>query len=197
MYKVNKIMKQLFIILIGFMVLTPAHAEMTALEVVKNTSNQVIERLKNESAPKEINQTINDLIAPNFDFPKMSRWVLGKNWRKASSEQQVRFTGAFQKLLIKTYSKALVQSENIEVRYLPVHAAKDSKKVTIKTEIDRQNGGPLIPINYRLYRARSGWKVYDVSIDGVSLVSTYRGSFNAKIKKKGLEELITDLESRS
>ena len=197
MKNIDKNMKQFFLILVSFMILAPAHAEATALEVVKNTSDQVIKRLKNESDPQKINQAVDDLIAPNFDFPKMSRWVLGKNWRKASSDQQSRFTDAFQKLLIKTYSKALVESDNVDIKYLPVHAADDSKKVTVKTEIDRQNGGPKIPINYRLYKAGSGWKVYDVSIDGVSLVSTYRGSFNDEIKKKGLEALITDIESRS
>ncbi len=197
MKNISKNMKQLFLILMSFIILAPAHAEATPLEVVKNTSDQVIERLKNESDPQKINQAVNDLIAPNFDFPKMSRWVLGKNWRKASSDQQTRFTGAFQKLLIKTYSKALVESDNVEIKYLPVHAAENSKKVTVKTEVDRQNGGPFIPINYRLYKAGNGWKVYDVSIDGVSLVSTYRGSFNDEIKRKGLEALITDIESRS
>ncbi len=192
-----KNINQFFILLVSLLFLTPVHAEATALEVVKNTSDQVIERLKNEPDPQKVNQVVDTLIAPNFDFEKMSRWVLGKNWRKASPEQKSRFTEAFQKLLIKTYSKALVESDNVEINYLPVHAAENSKKVTVKTEIDRKNGGPRIPINYRLYKADEGWKVYDVSIDGVSLVSTYRGSFNDEIKKKGLEELITSLEAKT
>ena len=197
MENMNKKTNQFFIALVSFIILAPAHAGATPLDVVKNTSDQVIERLKNESDPQKINQTVNELIAPNFDFPKMSRWVLGKNWREASAEQQIRFTGAFQKLLIRTYSKALMDSNNVGIKYLPVRAAEDSKKVTVKTEVDRQNGGPLIPINYRLYKAGNDWKVYDISIDGVSLVSTYRGSFNDEIKKRGLEALILDIESRS
>lgn len=196
-----KNLNRLVFFIISFFMLTPAYAEATALDVVKNTAQQVIDRLKNESDiknnPKKINQLVDDLIAPNFDFPKMSRWVLGKNWRSATKEQQNRFTDAFEKLLIRTYSKALVRSDNVDINYLPVHASEDSKKVTIKTEIDRLDGSPLVPINYRLYKSSHGWKVYDVSVDGVSLVSTYRGTFNDEIKKKGLDALIESLEARS
>ncbi len=192
----------LLLVLMSFFLSATVQAESSALDVVKNTSSQVIERLKDDSQgiksdPKRINQLVDELITPSFDFPKMSRWVLGKNWRKASDDQKVRFSNAFQSLLIRTYSRALAQSDNVDIKYLPEHPSKDGKKTTIKTEVYRPGGAPLIPISYRLYKAGDTWKVYDVSIDGVSLVSTYRGSFNDKIKKKGLDALISSLESRS
>lgn len=192
----------LLVLMSFFLPATAAQAESSALDVVKNTSSQVIERLKDDSQgiksdPQRINQLVDELITPSFDFPKMSRWVLGKNWRKASDDQKTRFTNAFQGLLIRTYSRALVQSDNIDIKYLPEYPSKDGRKTTIKTEVYRPGGAPLIPISYRLYKTGGTWKVYDVSIDGVSLVSTYRGSFNDKIKKKGLDALIASLESRS
>lgn len=198
-------MKNIYPILLVFMsffLAVTAQAESTALDVVKNTSSQVIERLKEDTEgiktdPQRINELVDELITPTFDFPKMSRWVLGKNWRKASAEQKTRFTNAFQSLLIRTYSRALAQSDNVNIKYLPAYPSKDGKKTTIKTEIHRPGGAPLIPINYRLYKSGDTWKVYDVAIDGVSLVSTYRGSFNDKIKKKGLDVLIKNLEDRS
>lgn len=179
-----------------------AMTKSTALDVVKNTSDQVLNRLRNESEtmqanPAAINAMVDELIIPNFDFVKMSKWVLGKNWRDATTEQKNRFTGAFQKLLVRTYAKALVASKDTEIKYLPFHTDDTSKRVTVKTEVDRGTGAPLLPINYRLYKKGLDWKVYDVAVNGVSLVSTYRGSFNSDIRAKGLDALITSLENRS
>jgi phospholipid transport system substrate-binding protein len=193
------------ILFTGLSFLATPHAEaeeMTALDVVKNTSDQVLERLRNESAtmqsnPAAINEMVDKLIIPNFDFVKMARWVLGKNWRDASTEQKSRFTSAFQKLLVRTYAKSLVDSKDTEIKYLPFHADDTSNRVIVKTEIDRGTGAPLLPIHYRLYKKGQDWKVYDVAVNGVSLVSTYRGSFNSEIRAKGLDALITSLENRS
>ncbi len=193
-----KILNRLFLVIFCLLTMAPVWAEATALEVVKNTADQVIEKLKDEADQQKIKQVVNELIAPNFDFPKMSRWVLGKNWRKATPEQKKRFTEAFEDLLIKTYSNALTKADGVDIKYLPVHSSENSKKVTVKTEVDRKNGSPKVPINYRLYKSKKGgWKVYDVSIDGVSLVSTYRKSFNSEIKKGGLDKLIQHLEART
>lgn len=197
-----KFMTRLLAFCTCVLLFNPSLAEQTALDVVKNTSEQVIEQLKNESAaikadPARINQLVDQLIIPKFDFPKMSRWVLGKNWRTASAEQKTRFTNGFQKLLIRTYANALVQSTNVTINYLPVRTSEDGSKSIVKTEINRNNGGPLIPIEYRLYKNGDQWLVYDVSIDNVSLVSTYRGTFNTDIKNKGLDAVIFSLESRS
>lgn len=178
-----------------------ASAEENALDVVKNTSEEVIAKLKNESSAieensKRINELVDELIVPRFDFMKMSRWVLGKNWRNASKDQQTRFVNGFQGLLIRTYAKALTNSTDVKINYLPLRTSENDSKAIVKTEVDRNNGGPLIPIEYRLYKKNDAWLVYDVSIDHVSLISTYRGSINSDIKSKGLDAVITDLETR-
>ncbi|MFK8068355.1 MAG: phospholipid-binding protein MlaC [Gammaproteobacteria bacterium] len=195
--------KSLFVTLTLILFMASARAETTALEVVKNTSVQVIERLTNESGnieddPQAVKSAIDEFITPNFDFPKMSRWILGKkNWKSATSDQQERFTNAFQNLLIKTYSKALVASKDVDINYLPVRMSKDKKKAIVNAEVDRKNGSKVIPLSFRLYQAGDTWKVYDVSIDNVSLVSTYRKTFKDEIKRKSLDDLISKLESRA
>lgn len=171
------------------------------MDVVKSTTDQVISKLKTsdenfEQNDERINELVDELIAPRFDFPKMSRWVLGKNWRAASKEQQGRFIDAFQSLLIRTYAKALTNSADVSINYLPERMSDDKRKAIVKTEVDRNNGGPLIPIEYRLYSKNDTWLVYDVSIDHVSLISTYRNTFNSDIKSKGLETVIAELEKR-
>lgn len=176
-------------------------AEESAMDVVKSTTDQVISKLKTsdenfEQNDERINELVDELIAPRFDFPKMSRWVLGKNWRAASKEQQGRFVDAFQSLLIRTYAKALTNSADVSINYLPERMSDDKRKAIVKTEVDRNNGGPLIPIEYRLYSKNDTWLVYDVSIDHVSLISTYRNTFNSDIKSKGLETVIAELEKR-
>ena len=202
----NLIKSILFIAGLSFIANTHAEAEaMTdsnALDVVKNTSDQVLERLRNETAsmqsnPAVINELVDELVIPNFDFARMSQWVLGKNWRIATVDQKNRFTKAFQKLLVRTYANALVESKDVAINYLPLHADENSRRVTVKTEVNRGNGSPLLPINYRLYKKGNDWKVYDVTVNGVSLVSTYRGEFNSEIRTKGLDSLIIRLENRS
>ncbi len=199
----KSINKSIFAALSFLLFTASVYAETTALEVVKNTSEQVIERLKNgsgdiEADPQAVKNVINELITPNFDFPKMSRWILGKkNWGAASLDQQERFTNAFQKLLIITYSKALVASKDVEINYLPVRTSTNKKKVIVNAEVDRKNGSKIIPLSFRLYQAGDVWKVYDVSIDNVSLVSTYRKTFKDEIKRKSLDDLIKKLESRA
>lgn len=199
-----KNINKLYFIFISFFLLSiSAHAETTPLELIKSTSEKVIEELKGKSDafksdPDAIHELVDKFITPNFDFPKMSRWVLGKkNWRGATSDQKLRFTNAFQKLLINTYSKALVSSDDIDITYLPIRTSKDNKRVIVSTQINRNNGSKLIPINYRLFKSADSWKVYDVSINNVSLVSTYRKTFNDEIKRKSLDELIVKLEARA
>jgi len=122
----------------------------------------------------------------------MSQWVLGVNWRRASDGQKEKFTEQFRTLLVRTYAKALLEYTDQKINYLPLHAAADARTVTVRTEI-LQAGGQNIPVNYRMYHKGDNWKVYDISIDGVSLVSNYRTSFNNEIRQGGIDKLIARL----
>jgi phospholipid transport system substrate-binding protein len=126
----------------------------------------------------------------------MSKWVLGRNWRSASEMQQAQFTDEFRILLIRTYARALLEYSEEEIVYLPVQINPDSNIVVVKTTI-QQPGSNSIPINYSMHLSDGEWKAIDVSIDGISLVATYRGSFASKIRKSGFDSLIKDLSEHN
>ncbi len=174
-----------------------AQAAQEPQQLVQSTSEQVMARLKKDhdklqNDPDLIYPLVEDLVLPHFDFTKMSQWVLGVNWRSASAEQKARFTEQFRTLLVRTYAKALLEFTDQKLLYLPFHAAADAKTVTVRTEI-AQAGGQNIPVHYSLYLKSDTWKVYDISIDGVSLVNNYRTSFANDIRQGGLDKLIVRL----
>ena len=177
---------------------TPALAgTSTAGEIVKTTADQVIARLKSDREelnvhPELIYDLVDELIIPHFDFTSMSKWVLGQNWRTANDTQQEQFVDQFRTLLVRTYAKALLEYSDNEIKYFPVLSNPDSNLVVVKTEV-AQPTSSAIPINYSMHISGGEWKVVDVAIDGVSLVSTYRGSFASEIRKNGMDALITKL----
>ncbi len=180
------------------------HAQaQSAEEVVKTTSDSVIERLaaqkdELEVHPERIYDLIHELVAPHFDIRIMARWVLGKKaWSEASVEQQQAFIEQFKTLLVRTYAKALLEYSDEQIKYYPVEESSKPNLVMVKTEIINTSSASTIPIEYRMYASSGTWKVIDVSVDGVSLVGTYRGSFSSEIKKNGLDALIAKLAERN
>jgi len=171
------------------------------LDLVRETSSQVLAKVTdrkqelNES-PEKIADLVTDIIMPHFDFSRMSRLVLGKYWRKASDSQKNEFIEQFQTLLIRTYAIALLNYSDQAIEYLPLHEKSDASKVMVKTEV-KSSGAPPIPINYRLHLNEGRWKVYDVIIDNISLVSNYRTGFANQIRRKGLSSLIAQLKKKN
>ena len=181
----------------------PAQATIqTAEEVVMSTADEVLARLTSErealdADPGMIYGLINEIVIPHFDFMSMSKWVLGKtSWKGASEEQRERFVKEFRTLLVRTYAKALLEYSNEAIEYLSEESNPNSNLVVIKTKI-HQPGTNAVPIDYRMHVSGGEWKVVDLVVDGVSLVSTYRGSFASEIKKNGLEALIGKLSQRN
>ncbi len=169
--------------------------------LVKDVTDRVLARLDADRAqlkadPKLIYPLVEDLVLPHFDFGRMSAWVLGKNWRSASAEQRTRFTAEFRTLLVRTYAVALLEYSGQTVNYLPGRASEDGRSALVRTEI-AQTGQPSIALNYSLYQRDGQWLVYDISVDGVSLVTNYRSSFNDQIAQGGLDGLIAQLEKRN
>jgi phospholipid transport system substrate-binding protein len=122
--------------------------------------------------------------------------VLGRNWKTASKEQQTQFVNEFRTLLVRTYSSALAKYRNQTINYKPMRAGAGDTDVTVKTEIV-QPGGPPVLVDYSLHKEDDGWKVYDVVIEGVSLVTNYRGQFANEIKQGGMEGLIQKLADKN
>ena len=173
----------------------------TAEEVVKSTATQVIDRLKADREelkvkPEMIYGLVDELIIQHFDFRSMSKWVLGQNWKKASAAQQDSFVDQFRTLLVRTYAKALLEYSDNKITYYPMQSAPESNLVVVKTDVT-QTGSTKIPINYSLHLQDDEWKVVDVAIDGISLVSTYRGSFANEIRTNGLDSLIQQLVDKN
>jgi phospholipid transport system substrate-binding protein len=198
----------MFRVVLGTLLLLPsfiAPAQATvadAEKVVRDTTNQVVDRLVAEKAqldahPERIYELIHELVIPHFDFASMSKWVLGKNWREASQEQRDSFVSEFRTLLVRTYAKALLEYSEEEIKFLPSEPNPGSNLIVVKTEVDQPGGTLPIPIHYRMHVSGGEWKVVDVSVDGVSLVSTYRGSFASEIQKQGLDGLIAKLADRN
>jgi len=177
-------------------------AEMQPDELIKSTSEKVLSTLeqnreKYKEQPDEINQLVNDIILPHLDFRAMSKLALGKNWRSATEDQQNRFVDAFKNMLIRTYSKSLTEYAGQEINFLPYRPPAEGKRtVTVQTQI-KQNNGPVIPIDYSLRIKDDIWKVYDIKIDGISLVTNYRNTFAADINQLGMEGLIKKLLAKS
>lgn len=172
-----------------------------AQEVVKDTADRVLERLRADQEelrqnPDKIYALVHELIIPHFDFKSMSKWVLGRNWRGATEEQREQFAEEFQTLLVRTYAKALLEYSEEDIAYAPVNEKPESNLVTVKTEV-KQSGSQSIPINYSMHITDGEWKVVDVSVNGVSLVSTYRGSFASEVRRGGMETLLSKLAERN
>ncbi len=172
-----------------------------AQEVVQDTSAQMLSALRQNYAAlkqdsSQIYGLVDQIVLPNFDFELMSRWVLGRAWQQATPEQRRRFTDEFRTLLVRTYAKALLEYANEEVRVLPQPGAADGSDTMIKTEVRLKAGQP-IQINYSMHLGNNAWKVYDVTVDGVSLVTNYRGTFATQIRDSGLDAVIADLQQRN
>jgi len=178
-----------------------ASATVPPEQVIMDASERMLNILRTEGNTvrkdkERIYALIEEIILPHIDIEKMSRWVLGKHWRKATPEQRTQFAGQFRILLMRTYATAMTEYSGQSFNYLPLRANPGDADVVVKTEL-KQPGGYPIPISYSLYLANSEWKVYDVTIDGISLVGNYRTSFSAQIKRSGFEDLINRLAERN
>ncbi len=199
-------MKRTLHLVFGWLLFIAAFTSMAAAigpdELIKQTSEKVLSALdenkeKYKDQPEELFKLVNDIILPHLDFRAMSKLALGKNWRKASHEQQDRFVDAFKTMLIRTYSKSLTEYAGQQITFLPYRPPAEGKRTTkVKTVID-QGTGPDIPIIYSLRIKNDIWKVYDIKIDGISLVTNYRHSFASDIHKVGMDGLIEQLLAKS
>ncbi len=197
----KKLLTSLGTALLLFSLQAPA-AEIQPDELIKSTSEKVLSTLeqnreKFKEQPDEVNQLVNDIILPHLDFRAMSKLALGKNWRSATEDQQNRFVDAFKTMLIRTYSTSLTEYAGQEVIFLPYRPPAEGKRtVTVQTQI-KQDNGPLIPIDYSLRIKDDIWKVYDIKIEGISLVTNYRNTFAADISQLGIEGLIKKLLAKT
>lgn len=169
--------------------------------LVKKTAEDVLAVIKSDADIQAGNQQkifalAEEKILPNFDFDRVSRLVLGKNWTAATPEQKAAFQAEFRTLLLRTYATALSKYKNQTIEYKPFRMADGATTADVKTQI-LQKGGQPIEVNYSLAKQGDNWKVFDIVIEGVSLVTNYRSQFAEEVRQNGLDSLNKKLADKN
>ncbi len=170
-------------------------------QLVRMTVDRIIEIVKSDKAIqagdiKRILEVAETHASPHFDFVRMTRLAMGANWKQASPSQQEELVRQFRALLLRTYAVALKEYRNQVIDVRPLKIPAGSTDVQVKTVVN-QPGAQAIPIDYDMERTPQGWKVYDVTIGGVSLVVNFRSSFDAEIRKSGVDGLVRSMVERN
>jgi phospholipid transport system substrate-binding protein len=178
-----------------------ADAGTAAQDLVRQVASRIIEELDSESGslrdnPERAYELAERMVVPHFDVERMARRVLGKRWRAATPEQQTRFVSAFRTMLVRTYALVLHEYRGQTLTYLDPVPRKKDDEIVIPVRIEVA-GGKTMRVAYALQGTGSDWKVFDVAVDGVSLVTNYRSSFRSEIARHGIERLIERLESNN
>ena len=168
--------------------------------LIKRISGEVLESIKADKGVQagETNRVIalvDAKIIPNLNFTRMTASAVGRNWRQATPEQQKRLQEEFKILLIRTYSGALAQVKDQSVNVKPMRASAGDTEVVVRTEV--LGRGDPVQLDYRMEKAASGWKIYDLNVLGVWLVETYRTQFAQEISARGVDGLIASLSQRN
>ncbi|HTU65340.1 MAG TPA: ABC transporter substrate-binding protein [Steroidobacteraceae bacterium] len=187
----------------------PALAAGTPTQVDNSGPSQLIEssanilltgidknREKFRKDPTGLYALVESTLLPNFDTPYSAQLVLGVNWKKASPEQQKRFVDAFYHSLLYTYGDAMVDFTGDRLKVFPTKVAPEDTRATVRTEIKRSNG-TKVAVNYSLRKVDGQWKAWDVVIDGISYVKSYREDYGAQVQQQGLDAVIKRLEQKA
>lgn len=145
---------------------------------------------------KKVLELVESKIVPHFNFTRMTQLAMGRNWRQASAEQQKALVEQFRALLVRTYTAAFTQYRNETVEYRPMRMKPGDTDVVVQSFINRPGGQP-VAVSYSMEKTGNGWKVYNVQIEGVSLIENYRSTFNAEVQKGGVDGLIRTLSERN
>lgn len=169
--------------------------------LIKRISDDVIGIIKQDKDIKagdrsKINALVDAKVLPHFSFARMTALAMGRNWNKANAAQREALVTEFRNLLVRTYSGALSTYRNEVIEFKPLHAAAGDTDVTVRTQVKRPGNAP-VSIDYSMEKTPTGWKVYDVVVGGVSLVTNYRDSFNTEIRASGVDGLIKSLADKN
>lgn len=179
-----------------------ALANPSPMNVMQQVTDQTLEALKTHQAtlksdPKVVYGIIHRILLPHVDMQEMSKMVLGREvWMQATPNQKQRFVEQFKGLLVRTYSSALAAYKNETVKFMPVRGGNYGSRAQIDSMI-LQRGGPSISVSYRLVFKGGQWKLYDLIVDGVSLVESYRSQFADGVAQEGLDGVIEKLAQKN
>ena len=206
MMRAHKIGYSLVVIWLAFLAGQPGAAavgveKQSPEETVKTVTTEMIAALRSQQEaykndPRQLVSLIERIIVPHFDIRIMGREALGLNWRQATPEQQKRFMAAFRQLLVNDYANEFRNYSNQAVEFLPEHAGSGKGYALVSTHVTAPGEQP-VRVDYRLYRVGSDWRIYDVEIDGISLLFTYRNTFSEELQRETLDALIARMEHKN
>lgn len=189
-------MKSLFSIVVGFFLLSASvfAQEETPDALIKKVTDDVLTIVRQDKDiqggnTKKAIELVEAKVLPHFNFLHMTALAMGKDWNKASPEQKKQLSEEFKTLLVRTYSNALTGYKDQAVRYKPTKMPSGDTDVVVKTEIV-QSGSKPIQLDYSMEKTAEGWKVYDVIVAGVSLVTNYRDTFSQEVRASGIDGLV-------
>jgi phospholipid transport system substrate-binding protein len=194
---------EISVLLAAWLLALPTWAmEVSPDTLVDNTAQEVLAIVRQDKDIRAGNTAkILDLveakILPHFDFTRMTRLAMGKNWSKAAPEQQQQLVKEFRTLLVRTYSNALTTYRDHTIKVEPLKTKADNSDTTVKTQVVQGQGQQPVPIDYSMEKTNDGWKVYDVTVAGVSLVTNYRSTFNSQVHEGGVEKLLKTLTDKN
>jgi phospholipid transport system substrate-binding protein len=170
--------------------------------LVKTITDEVIAMLKKDKDiqagdTQKAAELIEAKIAPHFDFTRMARIAMARNWRSATPDQQKQLAVEFKTLLVRTYSTALTNYRDQQIDYKPLRAKPDDAEVTVKSDVKQSGSSQPVSIDYEMEKTDNGWKIYDVKVGGVSLVTTYRDTFASEVRDHGIDGLIKSLAAKN
>jgi phospholipid transport system substrate-binding protein len=180
-----------------------ARAQAVAPDVlVKTITDEVTAVLKKDKDiqagdTKKAADLIESKIVPHFNFVRMARIAMARNWRSATPEQQKELAAEFKTLLVRTYSSALINYRDQQIDYKPLRAKPEDNEVTVKSDVKQSGSSQPVSIDYEMEKTDNGWKIYDVKVGGVSLVTTYRDTFASEVREHGIDGLIKSLAAKN
>lgn len=170
------------------------------VKVLETATNQVIDALEKDPTikqdPARIKALVNEFVLPHVDFPTLSRWVLGKYWRRTTDEQRQSFMKEFKDLLVNTYGISLAEYSDQKLVFLPLRGDPGSNSVTVNARFE-QGAAPPVSLIYRMHFRNEHWLVYDMVIEGVSFATTYRTTFGSEARQFGVQGLIDRLVEKN
>jgi phospholipid transport system substrate-binding protein len=176
-----------------------AAGSQAAQHVVQDATERFFAAIEREGErarePERAHALVEQHISPHVDTELVARLILGRHWRTASEQQRTSFIDAFKWMLLRTYSIAVEDFSGVDIRYLPAREQTRDGEVEVRTQISHK-GGPPVAVNYRMHQRDGQWLVFDLAIQGVSMVATYRGTFAAEINRHGLDGLIERIGQR-
>lgn len=197
-----KMAGQLLLALLLSGVALASRAEVQAPDaLIRETADEVLAAVKSDKDLRAGNQKkVLDLVEakvlPHFDFEHMTRLAVGRPWRTATAEQRQSLVTEFRTLLVRTYTAAFSRYENQAVQVTPLRLQPADTEVTVNTQIVKP-GSPPIAVDYRMEKKDDGWKVFDLSVEGASLIATYRGTFAEQVQQAGIDGLIKSLADKN